>query len=451
MKTLRVASYGIWGSVGDALTPEVVIDLAAAFGTFSDGGRILVGRDTRRSSPMFHAAVVSGLLSTGCEVLDFGICPTPLLQFFVRQYKAAGAISVSAAHARMGMNALALINSGGAFIEPVGGEAVQDIFHAKDFSHKPWDGIGKVRAVTDFADAYLDALCGFLDAASIRKAKFKVIIDPVNGAGCRFLAPFAERLGFTLIPINGGESDHLGHDAEPRPRNANQVASLMRVVRADAGFVSSSDMGRLSLVSETGETASEEYTFPLIAAHVLARKSGTLVTNCCTTRTVDKVAARYGANIIKTRVGQADIMAALADEDGVIGGEGNGSVALPAFSRACDAFLMMGLILEAMALRQKTVSALLGELPRYHIVKKRVYGETRQCYRALENILEKQAWQAGGVVDLMEGVRVDWPDGWVHLRTSDTEPIIRIISESESVELAENRAVEFVRMLEQVL
>ena len=176
-----------------------------------------------------------------------------------------------------------------------------------------------------------------------------------------------------------------------------------------------------------------------------------IVTNCCTTRTVDAVAAQHGARVVKTPVGQAFVLSALADENGVVGGEGSGSVAVPGFSRAFDAFLMMGLILEAMARNGCSASDLLESLPRYHIVKRQVSGEARRCYRAIEALQEQPDWRAGGQADNMDGFRVDWEDGWLHLRASRTEPLVRVISESESHERAIDRADNIIRLLEQEL
>lgn len=452
MRNLRLASYGIHGAVGNGLDLDTVLDFAAAFGTFMERGRVLVGRDTRHSSGMLHSGVVSALLSTGCDVVDFDVCPNPILQFAVPLMGAAGAVSVSGGHSPMNHNGLQLIGSRGAYIEPVVGETVLDIYHARDFTQAPWNRIGSASLPgRDVVEAYFDALAGQLDVAAIRGAGFSVIIDTVNGAGCRYVEPFARRLGFRAIPVNDVESGHLAHDPEPRPRNARQVAAFMHHVPADIGFVSSSDMGRLSVVSETGETASEEYTFPIIANHILGRAPGGVVTNCCTTRMLDDVAARHGAPVTKTPVGQAYVISALADEDGVIGGEGNGSVALPSFSRAFDAFLMMGLILEAMAVKRVKASGLIGELPRYHIVKRAVVGEPYRIYRALESVHAMQGWRDGGKLSAVDGLRVDWDDGWIHLRASQSAPIVRVISESRDMQSAENRAIEAARMLEHLL
>jgi len=451
MKSVRFANFGVRGRIGDTISPEMLIDFSCAFGTFADGGRVLLGRDTRSSSPMLHASVLAGLLSTGCEVLDFGVCPAPILQFSVERLKAAGAVSISGGHTRMGYNALTLIGPNGAYLEPVGGEVVLDIYHARDFRRCAWDRQGVRQTAGDFLDPYLSALAALLDVDAIRRAGFTVVIDPVNGSACRYLNPFAERLGIKLVPINGDESGYLAHDPEPRPRNAKQVSALIGYVKGDIGFVLSSDAGRVALVCENGETASEEFVFPVIARHALSRRPGVLVTNCCTSRMVDDVAARMGTRVVKTPVGQAFIMAALADEDGVIGGEGNGSVGLPAFSRAFDGFLAIGLILEALAKSGRRASELVAELPRYHIVKRQIYGEPHRCYRALETMQVDTQWADGGHVDLTDGLRVDWDDGWLHLRASQTEPMIRIISESKSRQSAADRALAAARRLESLV
>lgn len=449
MRTLRISSFGIRGFVGESLTPNVIIDFTSAFATFLEGGRVLVGRDTRYSSAMIHSAVVSSLLSAGCEVLDLGVCPAPMLQFSVRQNNAAGGICISGGHNPMGWNALTLLDSDGAFLTPLGGEAVLDVFHAGDFLKQDWQHMGSVRTVDGFVEPYFDALEQHIDVDAIRGAKLTALIDPVGGAGCAYLEPFAKRFGFSLVPVNAQPSGYLAREPEPRPRSALQMASIIRHLEGDVGFVLSSDMGRLSLVTEDAEPASEEYTFAVIADHVLGRKPGPVVTNCCTTRTIDDIAARYGVPVVKTPVGQAYVIAAVMDEQGVIGGEGSGSVALPGFSRAFDGFLMMALILEAMAKKAKPLGGLIKALPRYHIVKKRVSCDSRRGYRALELLKDTLRASPGASVDYTDGIRVDWEDGWVHVRASQTEQMVRVISESKSRQVAEQRADDLTRSIEQ--
>ncbi len=449
MRTLRVSSFGIRGFVGESLAPKVLIDFTSAFATFVQGRRVLIGRDTRYSSPMIHSAVLSGLLSAGCEVIDFGICPTPIVQFSVVPMKAAGALSISGGHNPMGWNALILIGSDGSLLSPLGGENVLDVFHAGDFRKEDWQHMGTVVNAGDFITPYFDALEKHIHVAAIRKAGFSVLIDPVGGAGCSFLEPFAARFGFSLVPINAQPSGYLAREAEPRPRSALQMASIIQRLGGHVGFVLSSDMGRMSLVTEDGEPVSEEYTFAVIADHVLGRKAGTIVANCCTTRAIDDIARLRNSTVVKTPVGQAYVVSALMDEQGILGGEGSGSVALPGFSRAFDGFLMMALVLEAMAEQGKPLSEMIRGLPHYHIVKRRVLCDSRKGYRALEVLRGRLEKRGDGHPDLTDGIRVDWEDGWVHARVAQTEQMIRVISEARDREVAEQRAEDVARIIEQ--
>jgi phosphomannomutase len=447
--TLRLASYGMRGYVGKSLTPRVAMDFAAAFGTFVDGGRVLLGRDTRYSSPMFHSAVAASLMSCGCEVLDFGICPTPILQFSVGRYGAAGAISISGGHNQMGWNALTLIGSDGAFLEPSVGEAVLDAYHATDFLRCDATHLGTMIPKADFFEPYLQALTAMVDCESIRRAGYTVLIDPVGGAGCPYLDDFAREFGLRLVAINGEPSGYLAREPEPRPRSALQIASFIRHVKGHAGFVLSSDMGRLSLVSETGEPLSEEYTFPLVARHVLSRRVGPIVTNICTSRMVDDVAASAGAPLVKTSVGQAFVVAKMIDESAPVGGEGSGGVAIAGFSRAFDGFLVISLILELMATTGEPLSALVRSLPRYHQVKRSTPCRSLVGYQLIENVAAAADRFAPKSIDVIDGVRFDWDDGWLHVRVSRTEQLIRVISEARTRHAAEARAEEALRLIGQ--
>jgi phosphomannomutase len=229
------------------------------------------------------------------------------------------------------------------------------------------------------------------------------------------------------------------------------VASIIGHVGGNIGFVSCSDMGRLSVVTEDAHTPSEECSFALVADHTLKKRAATVVTNCCTTKAIDDIAAAHGVPVVKTPVGQAYVLSALADENGAVGGEGSGSAAVPEFSRAFDAFLMMGLILEDLAETGQRASARVHELQRYHVVKKAVRAEAHRGYRALEFLEQEESWRKGGRKTVLDGLRIDWWDGWVHVRASRTEPMIRIISESPSRQTAEDRAQGLVQVLEQEL
>jgi phosphomannomutase len=307
---------------------------------------------------------------------------------------------------------------------------VLDIFHAHEFERKDWREIGTLQAANgSIAERYLDALCAYLDTKAIRAGQFTVVVDPCNGAGSPLLPALAERLALRLIPINCEPTGIFPHDPEPRPRNARQIAAIMGPVSAHAGFLFNSDMSRVSVVSNVGETVTEEYTFPLVAAHVLSKRGGAVVTNCCSTKTLDDIAQQKGARVIKTPVGPAFVCSTMLDERALLAGDGSGSVAVAEFSPAMDAFLTMGLILEAMATRGRTLADLISELPRYHIVKDKIYCPAAKAYQAVNTIIHHFHSQRMRL-DQTDGVRVDWPDAWVHVRASATEPLVRVIAEA---------------------
>lgn len=445
--TLRLSNFGVRGFVGRSLTPKVVMDYAAAFGTFLNGGRVLVGRDTRYSSPMVHSAVVSSLMSCGCEIYDLGICPTPLLQFSVPRYQAAGAISISGGHHAMGWNSLTLIGADGAILEPTTGETVLDIFHAADFLRREASRVGSITNIDDFFAPYLRALAETVNVEAIRRAGFTVLIDPVGGAACPFLDDFAHEFGLHLVGINASPSGYLPREPEPRPRSALPIASFIKHVRGHAGFVSNSDMGRISLVTETGEPLSEEFTVSLIARHYLRRNPSTIVTNCCTSRMLDDLAAAARVPLLKTPVGQAYVVSRMIDEAAPIGGEGSGGVALLKFSRGFDGFLIIALVLEMMAETGEPLSALSQAMPRYHRLKKSAPCRSLVGYQVLDHVLNAADAFAPESIDLTDGVRFDWEDGWLHVRVSQTEQVVRLISESRERQTAERRMEEGLRLV----
>ena len=427
-RLLRFSASGVRGIVGQTLTPELVTDLACAFGTFLQSGAVVVGRDPRRSGEMVKASVVAGLLSTGRHVVDLGICPMPIIQFMVRELCASGGIAITAGHNDARWNALGFINSTGAHLDPYQGEEVLDVFHSGEFTKQPWNALGTIEHKNDYLSIYLDRLDGFLDVDAIRASEFKVIIDPCNGAAAGIVDLFCKRLGCQLIPINNEPTGMFPHDPEPRPRNASQIASIVKPVQADIGFLLSSDAARLSVVTYLGQAVSEEYTFPLVLEHFLGRIKGPVVTNFSTTKMVDDIARRYGCPLIKSQVGHVYSLHTALTEDAVIAGEGCGTVAVPQFHPGFDAFLAMGLVLEMMAVRDKKVSELLNELPRYHIVKEKVYCPPESVHRVMHAV---RLHYATLKPDLTDGARVDWDSGWIHVRASTTEPMIRVRAEGE--------------------
>jgi phosphomannomutase len=444
---LKIGISGVRGIIGASMPPTLIMDFASAFGAFVDRKPVVLGRDTRIHSPMLRAACVSALLSSGCDVLDLGVCPTPILQKTVRRGKAGGGISITAGHNDILWNALAFIGPDGVFLNPFQGEEVLDFYHLGKFEKADVDGLGHLSfaAAAEAADPYFNELGVFLDAPAVRSARFKVVIDACAGAGAPLLGRFAEILGFDLIPINDEPNGFFPHDPEPRPRNAAQSVSVVKITGADAGFLLNSDAGRVSLISETAEALSEEFTFPLVADAVLSRRPGPVITNYSTSRMIEDVARARRCPLIRTRVGPAHIFMTLEQEDGILAGEGSGGVAVPAFQPAFDAFLAMGLVLETMAKTGKRLSALVGQLPRYHIVKEKVYCPASRIHGVISEISKMFR---GRDVDTGDGIRVEDKHGWIQVRASGTEPMLRVVAEDKSKERARVKVDEILQALE---
>ncbi|MDD5728190.1 MAG: hypothetical protein PHV59_06480 [Victivallales bacterium] len=449
MRPTKLGTAGIRGVIGSGLNPENAIDFACAFGTFVNGGRVLVALDTRFSSEMLHQAVISGLQSCGCEVHDLGIAPAMLLSFAVPKLNAAGALLIGGGHQKESWNSIVPWGANGAYLDSIQLRELYDIYYGRRFLSCRWNEIREpVSVPTTIEREYFDALCKAVDFKVIKDAAFTVICDFCNGSGSRLEAEFAARFGLNAIPINNIYSGILPHDPEPRPHSAYQVQSLMKPLNSDLGLVFNSDMSRLSLVSDTGETLSEEFAFPLGANYLMAKngKPGLrVIANTCTSRTLDDVVAGNRGVLEKYVTGQANIIDYMQETDAFLGGEGSGSFACRSWLPSFDAFFAAAVIMEAMAGKRKTLAELVAELPRYHIVKRAVESSSMHAYNRIRKM---KNYFAAAEVSEIDGLRFDWPDGWVSLRASSTEAVIRLISESESRELAEERALQVSALLE---
>jgi phosphomannomutase len=444
MKLLKIGISGVRGIVGETIVPELVMDFACAFGTYVDSKKVLVGRDTRISGPMLHEATLAALVSTGCTVLDLGICPTPIIQYMVKKLKAKGAVSITAGHNDLKWNALTFINQDGTYLNMFQGEEVLDIYHLGKFTKVTVDHLGWIESIDDYLNVYFKELKKFLNSEAILRAKFKAVIDPCNGAGAKIIDSFSQQLGFELIPVNNEPNGYFPHDPEPRPRNAQEVASVIKIVNADVGFLLNSDASRVSLVAENGETLSEEFTLPLIANYYLDKDPGTVITNHSSSRMIEEVARSKNCQVVKVKVGQSYSIQSLINEDGVLAGEGSGGIAILKFQSAFDDFLTMGLILEIMAVRNKKISELIEELPRYHIVKEKIYCSPTKIHSVVN---QAKKLYAGRSIDTSDGIKIEDKDGWVHVRASATEPMIRVIAEDSSKEKAKERIEEVLNFI----
>lgn len=440
---LMVSVSGVRGRVGGALTPEVVCQFAAAFGAFSIGRSrsrtIVVGRDSRVSGPMFHRAVVASLQSVGADVLDIGMAPTPTVQMAVEQHHAAGGLAITASHNPVEWNALKFISSSGLFLDAAEGAAMRAVMDA-GVPRATWDALGTVTPDESAIEQHIDAILAlpFLDVAGIRERAYHVALDTCHGAGITIFPRLLERLGCRVSAINLEPHGRFHRPPEPVAENLGELEQLVKQSGAVVGFATDPDVDRLALVSDQGVAIGEDYTLALAAKVVLGRRSGPVVTNLSTSRIVADVAAEAGCAVVLAPVGEVNVAVKMRSIGAVVGGEGNGGVILPDLHLGRDAPLAAALILQLLHESNGTLSAVVARYPQYRIVKDKldrpnapldaVYASLREAF-------------VGAEVDTQDGLRLTWPDRWVHVRPSGTEPIVRVIAEAPT----EGEAWELVR------
>ena len=429
MRPLKIGISGVRGIVGETLTPELVVSFAQAFATYMDSERVLVCRDTRPSGPMVRSAVISGLLAAGCEVIDLGVCPTPTLQHAVRWLGAQGGISISAGHNPAPWNALKFVRGDGLYLNTTQAEELLDIVHQGEYTKARWDHMRASIGEQDAIAHHLEVLSGAFDVEATRARRLRVAVDCCNGACSSLIPRWLDALGCTVVAINDDPAAPFPHRPEPKPETMAQLKAVVRAGGADIGFAHDADGERVALVTAAGVALSEEVTLTLAAAIVLARTPGTVITNVSTTRAIDDVAARLGGQVVRTPVGQSYISEAMIEHDAVIGGEGNGGVAVPRVLLSHDAAATLGLILGHMATTGATLHDLVNDLPSYAVAKHDLPLKPSLVYSVLQKFRD-EIESDQPAADFTDGIKVSWRDGWVHVRVSQTESMIRVIAEA---------------------
>ncbi|MFN2578765.1 MAG: phosphoglucosamine mutase [Pyrinomonadaceae bacterium] len=431
MKPLKIGITGVRGIVGETFTPEVSVGFAQAFATYLDSGRILICRDTRPSGPMVRSAVVAGLLAAGCEVIDLGICPTPSLQLAVTWLKADGGIAVTAGHNPSPWNALKFVRSDGLYLDPQQAEELLDIYHQGEFVKATWNKIQPAIKYQDPIEHHIELLKRAFDVEIIKRRHLKVAVDCCNGA-CSLLIPrWLAELGCEVLAINDDPNGIFPHRPEPTPATMAQLSALVKAGHADIGFAHDADGERLGIVTELGERLSEELAVALATRIRCDQGPGTIVTNVCTTGAIEQVAVRYESSVVRTPVGQTYISEAMFEHGAVLGGEGSGGVTVPQVHLTHDSAAALGLILEGLARLGETVSELVGQLPILFMLKHNIAVEPNHLYSVLQDF--RVAIEGEQLTyDLTDGIKVELPGGWVHVRASNTESLIRVIVEAEN-------------------
>lgn len=440
---LMVSVSGIRGRVGEALTPEVVARYAAGFGAWAssrgESRKIVVGRDSRVSGPMFHRAVLSALQSVGCDVIDVGLTTTPTCQLAVEHHHAAGGLMISASHNPIEWNALKFIGPTGLFLENAEGVEMRALVET-GIPRARWDQLGQIELDEGAIQRHIDRVLSipYLDVEGIRRRRFNVALDCVRGAGAIIMPLLLDRLGCRVTAINLETDGLFPRPPEPVAENLGDLERLVLRSGAAIGFAVDPDVDRLALVSDAGKAIGEDFTLALAARVVLRHKRGSVVTNLSTSRIVEDVASGAGVPVIRAPVGEVNVAVRMRDEHAPIGGEGNGGVILSEVHLGRDAPVGAALLLQLLHEDNMTLSQIVSELPRYAIVKDKLdrpNASLDTVYDALRSAFP------GAAADTQDGLRLSWPDRWVHVRPSGTEPIVRVIAEAPT----SREALELVR------
>ena len=435
--TLKVSISGVRGIVGEALSPELICRFAEAFGAYVGRGPVIVGRDTRPSGPMVQQAVHAGLLAVGCKIIDIGVVPTPTLLIKVDESKAVGGIVITASHNPNQWNALKFVDNKGIFLSAIKASEVLDIYNQGDVPYAPNGDIRRVISQDDAFDIHLARLKNFLDVDCIRRAGLNVAFDCCNGAASAFTGRFLAELGCSCFPLNDQPNGMFPHPPEPTPEHIGQLCDYVKTTGADIGFVQDPDADRLAIADNTGTPIGEDYTLVLATRYLLNKfpDGHTVVANLAISRAFDDVAKQAGANVIHTMIGEINVTEKILDHHALIGGENNGGVIVPAVHPCRDSFTAMGIILEAMAATGMSVVELMSTVPRYASHKEKFTMSASNAYRLLR-LLRHHDWGDNTWIRAIDGIRVDWPDRWVLIRPSNTEPVLRIIAEAPDPQTA---------------
>ncbi len=444
---LMVSISGIRGIIGETLTPEVAVRYSSAFGEYctrasKTAPTVVVGRDGRVTGKIITDLIISTLRAKGVNVRDLGICPTPTVQLAVERTNAAGGIAVTASHNPIQWNGMKFVASTGMFLD---GDENRELWALAEAppAYAAWDKLGSYEADASWLEKHVEAVLSlpYINPKTIQARKFKIVVDCINAAGGVIVPQMLRRLGVEVVEMNCDVSGKFSRMPEPIPENLTALTERVRQEQADLGIAVDPDVDRLVLVTELGEPYGEEYTVASAVRFVLEKESAlqqkqgrkqqmTVVVNLSTTRAVNDIASGYGAVCLRTPVGEINVAKRMKETGAVIGGEGSGGVILPRVHLGRDAIVGIGLLLQLLAESEKTLSSLKMSLPLYYITKAKIEtGKTSvdEIFKAVES-----AYAKDGTVNLEDGMKIDFPASWIHLRKSNTEPIVRIIAEARS-------------------
>lgn len=446
---LMISVSGIRGIFGSDLTPENLARFTAAYGTWLKGGTVVLGRDSRITGQICEDIVAATLMSVGCDVIKVGIVPTPTVAMGVLKHNAAGGIIISASHNPAQWNALKLLNHRSEFMDGKEGKEMIAIAESGNFAYQTYDSIGTLSTDNELLNYHISKILElpYINPEQIAAKKFSVAIDAVNGAGSYAIPALLEKLGVaTIHKIHCTPNGLFPHNPEPLPEHLTEICKLVKETHVDLGIVTDPDADRLALVDNTGKLFGEEYTQASAFDFVLSKNPGDCATNLSSSRVSDDVAKKYGQTCHRSAVGEINVVKTMQAKHAVIGGEGNGGVICPELHYGRDALAGVAIVLQLLAENGMSSSEYRATLPDYFMSKNKIQLDDlgKDADEVLEMVTQHYANLNPNTID---GVKIDFKEGWVHLRKSNTEPIIRIYSEGTSPEAAEGFAKKIFDLL----
>lgn len=438
---LMVGVSGIRGIIGETLTPQVAAEFAEAYGTcLGRGSRVVLGRDTRPSGEMFVSAASAGLTATGCAVTQLGVVMTPTIGRAITDGGYDGGVMITASHNPSQWNGLKFLSERGLAPSPERAREIAAIREERRFRFEQ-ESFPPVARDDHAGQRHVEAVLAAVEVPLEPLEGLPVVLDSVNGAGCLDSPALLARLGCEVVHLNGEPTGVFAHTPEPIAENLTGLCEAVRQTGASIGFAQDPDADRLAIVDERGDYIGEEFTLALAVQSVLSRRPGPVAANLSTSRLVDAAARPYGVEVVRTAVGEVNVAQGVLDHKCVLGGEGNGGVIDPRITLVRDSLSAMSLVLQLMAATGKPISTLVAELPRYVMIKQKFECPRERIDAATAAVAEAFSSES---VNRTDGTRVDFEGGWVHLRASNTEPIVRIIAEARDESTA-NGLVELVR------
>ncbi|MET0242985.1 MAG: phosphoglucosamine mutase [Flavitalea sp.] len=446
----------IGGNTGDNLTPLDIIKFSAAYGSWllqnnAENKKVVIGRDGRISGAMVQSLVVNTLISLGLDVVDIGLSTTPTVELVVKWENAGGGIIITASHNPKEWNALKLLNRDGEFLDAAAGAKILEIAADEAFGFVPVDKLGTVTSGKNFLQEHIDAVVNYplVDVEAIRSKNYKVVVDVVNSTGSLFIPPLLNALGVEqVIVINGEINGRFAHNPEPLPEHLTELSAAVREHKADLGIAVDPDVDRLCFVNEDGSMFGEEYTLVAVADYVLGKRPGNTVSNMSSTKSLKELTIKHGGQYFPSAVGEVNVVTKMKENNAVIGGEGNGGIIVPDLHYGRDALIGIGLFLSSLAGHKNGIKSFRSKFPHYYISKNKIELEKGIDLPALfEKIRVKYKNQP---VNTDDGLKIEFDADWVHLRASNTEPIIRIYAESGFESTANNMALRLMHDIKEL-